>query len=156
MFEVLILPLSKPLLIGVYKNKTLIKTLNSNKQTSEILAKLIKDIFKEFVDIKAFYYANGPGSYLSVKLVYIFISSICIIKKIPFYGALGFYFNDNSPIKAIGSKYFFYVTNKSKNFNIVLNHLDNNKLKPFVLPKVLKSDIFTQNAIPQYELDYLN
>ncbi len=150
MVEVLILSISKPLLIGIYKDKKLQKTIAKEQNTSDILADTIDDILKQY-NIRAFYYTNGPGSYLSIKLVYVFLSTISIIKKIPFFGANGFYFNDNCPIKAIGNKYFF-----NKNHKIILDDLKDAKIQDFYLPYILKSEIFKPNLAPLYELDYLN
>jgi len=150
MIEVFILSISKPLIVGVYKDKKLLKTIIKEQNTSDILADVIDDLLKQF-NIRAFYYANGPGSYLSIKLVYVFLSTISIIKKIPFFGANGFCFNDNSPIKAIGNKYFFNKSDK-----IILDDLKDAKIQDFYLPKTLKSEIFKPNLAPLYELDYLN
>ncbi len=150
MMEVFILSISKPLIVGVYKDKKLLKTIIKEQNTSDILADVIDDLLKQF-NIRAFYYANGPGSYLSIKLVYVFLSTISIIKKIPFFGANGFCFNDNSPIKAIGNKYFFNKSDK-----IILDDLKDAKIQDFYLPKTLKSEIFKPNLAPLYELDYLN
>ena len=150
MVEVLILSISKPLLIGIYKDKKLLKTITKEQNTSDILASVVDDIFKQF-DIKAFYYANNPGSYLGVKLVYVFLSTISIVKKIPFYGANAFCFNDNSPIKAIGKKYFFFKNNK-----IILDDLNDTNITPFYLPQALNTKLFQPNLAPTYELDYLN
>ncbi|XPV52291.1 MAG: hypothetical protein ACNI3H_07725 [Halarcobacter ebronensis] len=43
---------------------------------------------------------------MAIKVAYIFLKTLRITKNIPLYASNGFNFNNNSPIKALGKKYF--------------------------------------------------
>ena len=105
MIEVLVISISKPLLIGIYENKKLIKEHKLEGKTSDLLPALFSNILKEF-DIKRINYVNSPGSYMAIKVAYIFLKTISISKDIELMACNGFEFNENSPIKALGKKYF--------------------------------------------------
>ena len=105
LIEILVITISKPLLIGVYKNKQLLREIEQNGLTSDELPILFKDLLEEF-DVKTIIYVNTPGSFMSIKIAYIFLKTITMIKDIEFLAANGFLFNQNSPIKALGKKYF--------------------------------------------------
>ena len=105
MIEILVITISKPLLIGVYKDKQLLRQIEQNGLTSDELPILFKDLLEEF-DVKTIIYVNTPGSFMSIKIAYIFLTTITMIKGIEFLAANGFLFNQNSPIKALGKKYF--------------------------------------------------
>jgi len=148
MIDILVIPISNPILVGVYKNKKLIEVIEQDGKTSDILPKIIEDILNKY-DISSIYYVNGPGSYMAIKIAYIFLKSICIAKDINFFATSGFYFNNNSPIKALGKKYFF----NSKDDKITIELLkDLNTIEDFELPQNLDDTIFTKDCLPKYNL----
>ncbi len=134
------------MLIGLYKNKNLFKTFSCEEQTSKILPKIFKEIDKTY-NIGSIYYAKGPGSFMSIKVSYIFLKSYCIVKNIPLKAVDGFYFNQNNPIKAIGKMYFI-----KENNNIVLDTITPTNNVKFKLPKKLESQDFSSNNLPLYIL----
>lgn len=81
MIEVLVITISNPLLIGIYEDKKLIKEYKLDGKTSDLLPSLFKNLLLEF-DIKKIIYVNSPGSFMAIKVAYIFLKTICITKNI--------------------------------------------------------------------------
>ena len=147
MIEVLVITISNPLLVGIYKNKNLIKEISLDGLTSDKLPILFKDLLKEF-DIKSIAYVNTPGSFMSIKIAYIFLKTICQIKNIDFLAIDGFTFNQNSPIKALGKKYFI-----NDNGLVKVDFLQNVcKIQDFKLPKSVENIKFYKDTLPIYNL----
>jgi tRNA A37 threonylcarbamoyladenosine modification protein TsaB len=145
--DVLVISIANPVLIGVYENKKLVKQFSQEGQSSDIIPQLFQTILKEF-DIKKVLYVNAPGSYMAIKVAYMFLKTICIVKNIELLACSGFYFNQNSPIKALGKKYFIL-----KDGTINIDFIDKNqRIEPFVLPKKLDVEIFSTATLPQYNL----
>lgn len=147
MVEVLVISISKPLLIGVYENSKLIKIYEDEGMTSDVLPIIFEEILQEF-KIDRINYVNTPGSYMAIKVSYVFLKTVCLTKKIEFRACSGFEFNENSPIKALGKKYFI-----NDNKNVKVDFLDNNsKICDFKLPSVLENIEFTSETLPIYNL----
>lgn len=142
--DISIVALSSPILIGIYENNKLIEEIKSFEKTSEVLPQVFDKIFKEY-EVNAIFFAKGPGSFMSIKLVYIFLKTINIVKGIPLFATDGFYFT-NSPIKAIGNRYFI---KKDKTIEIVKLE---NVTTTFTLPTILERDKFDTNIDPLYVL----
>ncbi len=147
MIDIFTLSISNPILVGVYKNKKLIMAYKDDGKTSDVLPLIFEKILKEH-DISGLYFVNEPGSYMSIKVSYVFLKSLSIVKDIKLQAALGFHFNENSPIKALGKKYFFY-----ENDEIKIDFLNENQIiKEFELPEVLDDKIFSVDSLPKYNL----
>lgn len=145
--DILVISISSPILVGVYNKSKLIKTFAQDGKSSDIIPKIFLQIEKDY-SIKRVFYVNAPGSYMAIKVAYVFLKTLSIVKNIEFLATKGFYFNNNSPIKALGKKYFV-----NKNGKIVIDFIDeNNKLESFFLPKVLDETIFSKNNLPEYNL----
>lgn len=151
--NVLVIAVSSPLFIGIYdENYGLIETIEKDGKTSDILPSLFKDILLKY-SVGNLYYTNGPGSYMAIKVAYMFLKSISITKNIELFGCSAFSFNGNSPIKALGKKYFF----NSKDGNITIDFLkENDKIEEFRLPNILDVNIFTKESLPTYNLPAVN
>ena len=146
--EVLVISIANPILVGIYKDGNLLETIESSGKTSDILPNIFKDILDKF-DISTIFYVNGPGSYMAIKVGYIFLKTISIVKDIDLKAANGFEFNQNSPIKALGKKYFF----NNNDGNISIEFLkETDKLIDFKLPKELQKNIFIDDSLPNYHL----
>lgn len=146
--EALVISLASPLLVGIYKDSSLIKTYEIEGKTSDILPEVFGKILNEY-ELQNIYYVNGPGSYMAIKVAYLFLQTLCIVKKITLYATDGFTLNDNSPIKALGKKYFF----KEHDGTIKIDFLENSSLLgSFQLPQVLNKDDFTSDPLPNYNL----
>ena len=63
--DVCVVALSSPILIGIYKNNKLYKTIETTEKSSEILPIIFKEILQEY-KIKRIFYANGPGSFMAI------------------------------------------------------------------------------------------
>lgn len=146
MVSILVVSIASPLLVGVYKNDKLIKKFEIDGKTSDILPLTYDKITKEF-NIDKIYYVNGPGSYMSIKVSYIFLKTISIVEKKEFYSILGFELNNNSPIKALGKKYFKYINNEVK-----IELLNDDRLESFELPDSLENISFSKDTLPRYVL----
>lgn len=147
--EVLVISIANPILVGIYSDGQLIEKIEKEGKTSDILPSIFEDIFNKYIKIEALYYVNGPGSYMAIKVAYIFLKSIAVIKKIPLYATSGFLFNDNSPIKALGKKYFFNTIDDTIKIDFLE---DKDLLREFTLPQVLDTALFSSDNLPNYNL----
>lgn len=147
MIEILVITISNPLLIGIYKDKELIEKIELDGLTSDKLPLLFKDLVEKY-DIKSISYVNTPGSFMSIKIAYIFLKTLCQIKNIDFLAIDGFTFNQNSPIKALGKKYFIKESDSIK-----VDFLPEFcKIQDFKLPNSIKNIEFSKNTLPIYNL----
>jgi len=132
--DVVAIVISKPLKIGLYKDKKLFKEIVKDGLTSEILPEIFDEILKSY-KIDSIIYSKGPGSFMAIKLSYIFFKTLQITDDIKLFGVDGFYFNNNKPIKAVGNSFFV------KKEGIITLEKDK-KEGEFFLPKTLKFDEF--------------
>ena len=142
--DVLLVALSSPIQIGIYENNSLIDTIISDKKSSDILPIIYTDILKTY-RVERLFYANGPGSFMAIKVAYIFLKSISILKNIPRFATDAFKFNKNSPIKAIGKLCFVKLSSEIKTQKLEIVPEAN-----FKLPDVLDYNEFTTNTTPLY------
>ena len=144
--KLLVISISSPLLLGVYRDDLLIKTFSSEKKTSEILLPLLTDILREY-DISQIIYTRGPGSYMAIKLTYIMLKTIEILKGIKCVGCSGFALNGGEPIKAIGNLYFIKEkeTIMTKKFEQPVNVV-------FTLPQSIHDLEIDEESTPEYSL----
>jgi len=134
------------MLLGVYKNNTLIQSYSCEDKASESLAKLCEKALKSY-DIKEFIYTNSPGSYMSIKFTYVFLKALCLVKNIKLRAVLAFEFNNHTPIKALAKKYF-----KIQNDKIYLDFLGEDKIDDFILPQNLSKIKKSEDTLPRYIL----
>ena len=144
--DVLLIALSSPIQIGIYENKKLIETILSDEKSSDILPTLFESIFEKY-EVENLFYANGPGSFMAIKIAYIFLKSISILKNIPLFAADAFYFNNNQPIKAIGKLYFVKIRSEIKT-----QKLETVPEMKFTLLDVLDYNEFSQISTPLYSI----
>jgi len=142
--DVLLITLTSPILIGIYEDKKLIKSIESDKRSSEVLPLLFKEILTSY-KVEKLFYANGPGSFMAIKVAYIFLKSLSILKKIPLFATDAFYFNNNEPIKAIGKLHFVKVASEIKT-----QKLETVPESLFRVPDVLDYNEFSTTSTPLY------
>jgi tRNA A37 threonylcarbamoyladenosine modification protein TsaB len=147
--DVLAITLTSPILIGIYEDQKLIDVIQSEEKSSDVLPLLFRDILKKY-DVQKLFYANGPGSFMAIKVAYIFLKSISIIKKIPLLATDAFYFNQNQPIKAIAKLYFVKLASEIKT-----QKLETVPEAAFSLPDVLDYNEFSTNTAPLYMIGAL-
>jgi tRNA A37 threonylcarbamoyladenosine modification protein TsaB len=144
--DVLLITLTSPILIGVYHNQELIETIESNEKSSDVLPLIFDELLKKY-SIEKLFYANGPGSFMAIKVAYIFLKSLSVLKNIPLYARDAFYFNENQPIKAIGKLCFVKIASKieTQKFQTVPE-------VKFRLPNELDYKEFSTNTAPLYKI----
>jgi tRNA A37 threonylcarbamoyladenosine modification protein TsaB len=146
LYEILIVSIASPLLIGVYKDGLLIEEITSEQKTSEVLLKKLMEISKRY-NYTHIVYTNGPGSYMSIKLTYITLRSLEILKGISFDGCNAFDLNGQKPIKAMGKLYFI----KEKE-TIITKKFDEVVEQRFKLPSMLSEVTILDDNKPLYIL----
>jgi hypothetical protein len=141
------LSLGSPLQIGVYDKGVCIEKIASDEKTSDALPLLMKSLLDRFT-CKGLYFAKGPGSFMAIKVTYLFLQTLHIVKDIPLYACEGFTFNANNPIKAVGKRYFV----KCDDGSIKTALLDVPPNAPFELPQKLPYEAFSLDTEPLYYL----
>ncbi|MBL0686961.1 MAG: hypothetical protein JJV95_02440 [Sulfurospirillum sp.] len=144
--DIVVISLISPLKVGVYKDNQLIKKHVSQEYTSDALPIIFKNILENFTCRRVFF-ARGPGSFMAIKITYIFLKTLSISKKIELFGCDGFNFNNNSPIKASRKMYFV-----KKDDKIETQFFDQEQTCEFILPKVVELKNFTKDIEPLYIL----
>jgi len=142
--DILLIALSSPIQIGVYEDAILIEIIKSEEKSSDVLPIIFKELMQKY-QLQRLYYANGPGSFMAIKVAYIFLKSMSILKKIPLFATDAFYFNKNQPIKAIGKLYFVKIASEIKT-----QKLETAFVGSFELPTELDYSEFTTNTTPLY------
>ena len=142
--DILLVALSSPILVGVYKDGRLIEKIESDERSSEVLPRIYKELLQKY-DVKSFIYANGPGSFMSIKVAYIFLRSLGILRDIPLYAMDAFHFNNGRPIKAVGKLHFVKIQDKieTQKFDEVIE-------PSFELPQTLVKEELSTNSAPMY------
>jgi tRNA A37 threonylcarbamoyladenosine modification protein TsaB len=143
-----VISIANPISIGIYKDGILDETLEKEGKTSDILPHIVDELLKN-TSIDEIIYVNGPGSYMSIKIAYIFLKTLSITLDIPFMAISGFHLNNNSPIKALGQKYFFLESNNE----IKMRFLEENELiHSFALPQKINCNLCIEDTLPNYQL----
>lgn len=142
--DVVLINLASPIQVGIYENKKLIETIKSEEKSSDILPELFKEILEKY-EVQNLFYTNGPGSFMAIKVAYIFLKSLSILKNIPLYAVDAFYFNNNTPIKAIGKLFFVKISSE-----IVTQKITEVPKSDFMLPAELCYEDFSNNTAPLY------
>jgi tRNA A37 threonylcarbamoyladenosine modification protein TsaB len=142
--DLVLITLTSPIKIGIYEDNMLIETIESSGKSSDVLPTIFQELIKKYT-IERLFYANGPGSFMAIKVAYIFLKSLSILKDIPLFATDAFYFNENEPIKAIGKLHFVKVASEIKT-----QKLETVPEVKFTLPDVLDYNEFSKNATPLY------
>jgi hypothetical protein len=145
-YQLLIISISSPLLVGVYRDGLLIETRTSEKKTSEILLPLVMELLERYA-FSGIIYTRGPGSYMAIKLTYLMLKTLEIVRDIPCFGCSGFELNGNKPIKAIGNLYFI----KEKE-TIITKKYEQPVNAPFALPQSILTLEIDEESTPEYLL----
>ena len=133
-------------MIGVYEDGELIDTITSESKTSEVLLPMLKECLDKY-DISRVIYTRGPGSYMAIKLTYIMLKTIEIIRGIECVGCSGFALNGGEPIKAIGNLYFI----KEKETIITKKYEQPVNVK-FTLPQSIQDLELDEESTPDYKI----
>jgi len=145
-FKLLIISISSPLLVGVYKDEELVESTSSEQKTSEALLPILKQYLSKY-DISSTIYTRGPGSHMSTKLTYIILKTIEITRDIKCFGCSAFLFNNAKPIKAIANLYF----SKEKD-TIITKKYQQPVPACFALPQSIHDLEIDEESTPEYML----
>lgn len=142
--DLVFITLSSPIQVGVYEDNLLIESISTNEKSSDVLPNIFNELSSRY-EIKKLFYSNGPGSFMAIKIAYIFLKSMSILKNIPLLATDAFYFNKNQPIKAIGKLFFVRIRSEIKT-----QKLEIAPEASFMLPDVLDYSEFSTTAAPLY------
>ena len=145
-YDLLILPISSPLSVGLYEDGRLIDAVSSEEKTSEILLPLLSAYLDQY-NISRIIYPRGPGSYMAIKLTYIMLKTIEIVRGIKCVGCSAFTLNGGEPIKAIGNLYFI----KEKE-TIITKKYEQPINVNFTLPQSIHDLELDEESTPEYIL----
>jgi hypothetical protein len=134
-------------LVGVYENGNLIEQIEKEGKTSDVLPLIVQQLLQKY-NLNSIYFVNGPGSFMAIKVTFIFLKTLSIVKKIKLYSTCGFHFNKNMPIKA--TKYIYFLKEDDRISTKKIKDAVNSK---FYLPEKLDVSLFSQKIDPVYVLD---
>ncbi len=145
-YKLLINPISSPAILALYCNNRLIESFELDGFISDNLCREFNKLDKKY-KITEVIYVNGPGSYMGIKLTFIMLKSLNILRGVPFAGCLGFELNENRPIKAMGRLYFV----KEKE-TIITKRIDEAVSQRFIVPKYWDSIKKSSSNEPLYTI----
>lgn len=144
MHDAVVVALTTPVRIGIYREGGLVEEFRSDENSSEALPSLFADILKRY-ELGRLAYANGPGSFMAIKIAYLFLQTVAIVKKIPLFGIDAFYFNGGKPIKAVGRLHFVKTASGIRTETLV-----EPSAAEFALPRQIDFKEFFEEASPYY------
>lgn len=142
----MVIALTSPLHVGIYEANHLIEEFHESEQTSEALPKIFETLLERYTPARLFF-AKGPGSFMSIKITYIFLKTLSIALGIPLYAADGFMFNEGRPIRAMRQLYF--VKNEQ---GIQTQRFELPQEQIFCLPQIVDETLFETHCEPLYLL----
>ncbi len=144
--QLLVIGVTSPLKAALYRDGECLESVTLEGKSSEVLPGLLHDILYRY-KLKEIYYANGPGSFMAIKVTYVMLKTLSIALDIPLFAADAFTFNGNRPIKAIGKSCF---VKKDGEISIVSGCIAEEN--SFEVPKRLEKSLFTGESEPLYVL----
>ena len=135
-----------PIQVGIYSAESCIDRYEIDGQTSAVLLQQMEKILEQY-SVSRIIYVNGPGSYMAIKLTYIMLQTIKLIRGIEFEGCSAFELNGGKPVRAMGSLYFI----KEKE-TIITKKFDEKVKQEFWLPDDLSTIVLDTDNKPHYAL----
>ena len=86
-------------MLGIYEGEKLIKSYESEEKADEFVPKILQILLKEF-EFSRLIYANGPGSFMGIKISYVSLKTLSLVKNIPLFAVSAFELNGFKPISA--------------------------------------------------------
>lgn len=130
-------------MIGLYENDILIKSIKSEEKASEFLPVILSELEKDFKPQRLIY-ANGPGSFMGIKISFLALKTLSIAKDLPLFALSGFKLNDYKPILANKNLCFVYEKGEIS--------LKKGEPGDFHLPQSLANLEFETDNLPNYFL----
>lgn len=104
--SVLLISATRPMRLAVYdETGARIESHESDAPATESLYPLFKSIDDRY-EITRLAYAKGPGSFMGLKLGYVFLQSFALARKLPFTAASSFALSGGNPVHAHGKRWF--------------------------------------------------
>lgn len=147
MHDAVVIALSSPVLVGIYENGALVEKISTDAMSSDALPEIFDELLKKY-QLRHLIYAKGPGSFMGIKVTYLFLKTLSIVKNIPLLATDAFFFNENHPIKAVGKLYFVKNSN-----TISVQPIESPVLRSFELPQAIRIEDFTPQSAPYYGID---
>lgn len=134
-------------MVGVYFDNKLCESFigKENDIASDFLVEVIDEILKKY-KITEIIYANGPGSFLGIKVAYVVLKTISVCTKCSMFAVSGFELNDKKPIKA--NKLLSFVLDDAG--KITLKKAESGE---FNLPENLLNLNKNNDILPNYIID---
>jgi len=98
-------PVATPLQFALYRNGRLARQWEREGYASEHLVEELERLTRD-EGVNEILYVNGPGSQMGIKLSYIALKVLELLRGIPFGAVSAFTLNDGRPLKAMGRLYF--------------------------------------------------
>jgi tRNA threonylcarbamoyladenosine biosynthesis protein TsaB len=144
--DLVVIAIESPLKIGIYRDGTISHSLEFTGQTSEVLPVEFKKLTKEY-KIRTILFANGPGSFMAIKVNYIFLKTLATVLDIELFGVDAFFFNSNRPIKAVGGNCFVKRDGK-----IEIERVEEFVKSEYRLPETFDPALYSKDVEPLYIL----
>lgn len=130
-------------MLGIYEDEILSKSMQSEEKLSEFLPPLLSKLLEEY-EFEALVYVNGPGSFMGIKISFLSLQTLSIVKNVPLLAVSAFELNDYQPIRA----------NKNLCFVYEKGQISLQKTQPgaFFLPKNLANLTLKEDNLPFYFL----
>jgi hypothetical protein len=142
----LINPIAQPVQIGLYQDDRRIRSCVIEGQVSQTLLPKLMALMEE-VSIEQIIYVNGPGSYMGIKLTYLMLRTLQIVRGISIGACSAFALNGGRPVRAMGRLYFV----KEKE-TIITQKFDEPVPQAFGLPESLAAVPLEADIDPFYQL----
>ena len=134
------------MLWGIYQDNRLMQQHCEEAKTLDALASLWASLQGRF-SIENICYARGPGSLSALKLLYIFVHTLAVVRGVEVFAVDSFYFNHARPIHAFGNQFFIKESSGIK--LEALPHLSIGDSE-VALPQELNLAHFNQELEPLY------
>lgn len=142
--EIVLFSSSEPFLAGLYENGKRVKTFTSDKKTSDALLDFYLELIKPNT-VKTIYFSKGPGSFMSIKLTYVFLKTVAITECIALKATEAFHFSTSGSVPASKNSSFL----KKEGTITLLKEKMDYKIR---LPETIDSALFDNNIEPFYFL----
>ncbi len=141
----LVNPVASPLQFALYEGGKLQRSWEREGYASEVLLPELDRLVEEGLD--EILYVNGPGSQMGIKLTYIALETLRLLRGIPFGAVSAFALNGGRPLKAMGRLYFV----KEKE-TIITQPLEETIVQEFSFPSSLEALEREPGNRPDYRL----
>ncbi len=142
----LINPVASPLQFALYEGGELQRSWERDGYASEVLLPELDRLLREERPDEILY-VNGPGSQMGIKLTYIALETLRLLRGIPFGAVSAFALNGGRPLKAMGRLYFV----KEKE-TIITQPLEETIVQEFSFPSSLEALEREPGNRPDYRL----